>query len=53
MKNLADNWRPSNLSELTSIIFDMQLIHLGSKASILLHYRIIYSEAVVKGLING
>ena len=30
--------RPSSLSELTSIIFDIQLTHLGSKTSICLRF---------------
>ena len=28
-------WRPSNQSELTPVIFNMELTHLGSEASIL------------------
>ena len=30
---LVEIWRPPSLSELTSIIFNMELIHLGSEAS--------------------
>ena len=40
--NLIDNifhkaytWRPSSLSKLTPIIFNMELTHLGLEASIL------------------
>ena len=30
--NITYNWRPSNLSELTPIIFNIELNHLGSEA---------------------
>ena len=30
---LGLKWRPSNLSELTSMVFNMELTHLGSEAS--------------------
>ena len=33
-KTIKYNWRPPSLSELTSIIFNMELIHLGSESSI-------------------
>ena len=30
---LEDKWRPPSLSELTPIIFNMELTHLGTEAS--------------------
>ena len=31
--SIEDKWRPPSLSELTPMILDMGLTHLGSKAS--------------------
>ena len=33
LKEGGINWRPPSLSELTSMIFDIGLTHLGSEAS--------------------
>ena len=38
-------WRPLNLSELTQILINIELIHLGSEASIYF-FKIIYIDQV-------
>ena len=46
-ENCHDNdyiWRPPNLSELTPIIFNMELIHFGSVSSHMKKYHIINNE---------
>ena len=39
-----DNWRPQNLSELTPMISNTGLTHLGSKSSMYSQYTIILHE---------
>ena len=44
-------WRPPSLSELTPMLFNMGLTHLGSETSIYTEYLYIYSiEMLVKSL---
>ena len=46
-----NKWRPPNLSELTLVILNMELTHLGSEASICIYNHFIgikFSEIEVK-----
>ena len=50
---LFDKWKPSSLSELTPITFNLELIHLGSEASLFtLLINIILKKVTIKNAVK-